>query len=57
LPGTLFVVTIALAALAIFVVALIIACMLSLLVIAHHRGRVVINALLPATARLWHSRH
>jgi hypothetical protein len=55
LPGTLFVVIIALAALAIFVVALIIARTLSSFVIAHHRGRVVVDALSPATTRLWHS--
>jgi hypothetical protein len=55
LPGTLFIVTIVLAALAIFIVALIIVCTLSSFVIAHRRGRVVVNALLPATARLWHS--
>jgi hypothetical protein len=52
LPDTLFVVTIALATLAIFIVALIIAPTLSLVVIAHHRGRVVVDALLPAIARL-----
>jgi hypothetical protein len=56
LPGTLFVVTIVLAALTIFVVALIIARTLSSFVVAHRRGRVVVNALSPATARLWHSR-
>jgi hypothetical protein len=56
LPSTLFIVTIALAALAIFVVALIIARTLSLFVVAHRRGRVVVDALSPATPRLWHSR-
>jgi hypothetical protein len=56
LLSTLFIVTIALAALAIFVVALIIARMLSSFVVAHRRGRVVVDALSPATARLWHSR-
>jgi hypothetical protein len=52
LPGTLFVVTIALAALAIFVVALIIARTLSSFVVPHHRGRVVVDTLSLATARL-----
>jgi hypothetical protein len=55
LPSTLFVVTIALAALAIFVVALIIARTLLSFVVAHQCCRVVVDALLPATARLWHS--
>jgi hypothetical protein len=50
LPSTLFVVTIALAALVIFVVALIIARTLLLFVIARRCGRVVVNTLLPATA-------
>jgi hypothetical protein len=52
LPSTLIAVTIALAVLALFVVALIICCTLLLLVIAHRRVRVVANALLPATALL-----
>jgi hypothetical protein len=52
LPGTLFVVTIAYAALAIFVIALVIACTLLSFTIACRHGRVVINTLSPATAHL-----
>jgi hypothetical protein len=52
LPGTLIAITLALAALALFIVALIICRTLLLFVIAHCRGRVVLNALLPATTRL-----
>jgi hypothetical protein len=52
LPGTLFVVTITLVTLTIFVIALIIAHMLSSFAVAYCHGRVVIDALLPATAHL-----
>jgi hypothetical protein len=52
LPGTLFSITIALAALALFVVAFIICHTLLSFVVARHRGCVVIDAFLPATACL-----
>jgi hypothetical protein len=52
LPDTLIVVTITLTALAIFVVALIIGRTLSLFVASQRCGRVVVNALLPATTHL-----
>jgi hypothetical protein len=53
-PATLIAVIIALATFALFIAAVIICCMLSLFVVACHRGhvRVVVNALLPATTHL-----
>ncbi len=52
LPTTLIAITNALAALALFVAALIIRHTLSLFIVARHCGRVVADALLPATACL-----
>jgi hypothetical protein len=52
LHATLIAVTIALAALFLFVAALIIRRTLLSFVITHHRGRVVVKALSPATTRL-----
>ncbi len=55
--GTLIAITITLAILALFVTAITIHRMLLSYVVAHHRGHVVVvNALLPATARLLCSR-
>jgi hypothetical protein len=51
LPATLIAVAIALATLAIYIAALIICRVLSLFIIARRHGRLVVNALLPATAR------
>jgi hypothetical protein len=50
LPGTLITITIALAAFALFVVALIIRRMFLSFVVTHHCGLVVVNAILSATA-------